>query len=136
MGYLALIDNTKVTLKLKGRQVQWFPVNSVGKMEMAFDHKYIFYKALGALQQKVKVEPIAFELLPDHFTLSQLQRLYEALLGITFDKRNFRKKISQMHYVVPLRKKQKGVPHKPAQYFMFSRDIYEKTKKSRIVFII
>jgi hypothetical protein len=136
VGYLALIDNTKVTLKLSGRQVQWFPVNSVAEMEMAFDHKYIFYKALCALQQKVRVEPIAFELLPDHFTLSQLQRLYEAVLGITFDKRNFRKKISQMHYVVPLRKKQTGVPHKPAQYYMFSRDIYEKTKKSRIVFII
>jgi len=136
VGYLALIDNTKVTLSQKESKVQWFPVNDIVEMELAFDHKNIFYKALAALQQKVRVEPIAFELLPDHFTLSQLQRLYEAILGITFDKRNFRKKISQMHYVVPLRKKQKGVPHKPAQYFMFSRDIYEKTKKSRIVFII
>ena len=136
VGYLALIDNTKVTVRAKDRKVQWFPVNEVCNMEMAFDHKYIFDKALEALRRKVMVEPIAFELLPDHFTLSQLQKLYEALLGTSFDKRNFRKKVSQMHYVIPLKMKQKGVPHKPAQYYLFSREVYEKTRKGRISFII
>ncbi|MCX6334263.1 MAG: NUDIX hydrolase [Bacteroidia bacterium] len=136
VGYLALIDNTKVTLHLKDKNVQWFPVNKINGMEMAFDHKHIFYKALEALQRKVKVEPIAFELLPDYFTLSQLQKLYEALLGTSFDKRNFRKKVSQMHYVIPLKKKQKGVPHKPAQLYLFSREVYDKTRKGKISFII
>ncbi len=136
VGYLALIDNTKVTLKLSDRDVRWVPVNEVEGMEMAFDHKNIFYKALEALQRKVKVEPIAFELLPDYFTLSQLQKLYEALLGASFDKRNFRKKVAQMHYVIPLKKKQKGVAHKPAQYYLFSREVYEKTRKGKISFII
>jgi|MudIll2142460700_1097286.scaffolds.fasta_scaffold69383_2 hypothetical protein len=136
VGYLALIDNTKVTLRLKDRNVEWFPVTKVRDMEMAFDHKYLFYTALEALQKKVKVEPIAFELLPDYFTLSQLQKLYEAILGTSFDKRNFRKKVAQMHYVIPLKKKQKGVAHKPAQYYLFSREVYEKTRKGRISFII
>jgi len=136
VGYLALIDNTKVTLTLKDRNVAWFPVSMVKDMEMAFDHKYLFYTAMEALQKKVKVEPIAFELLPDYFTISQLQKLYEALLGTSFDKRNFRKKVAQMHYVIPLRKKQQGVPHKPAQYYLFSREVYEKTRKGRISFII
>ena len=136
VGYLALIDNTKVTLRLKDRNVAWFPIAEVRDMELAFDHKYLFYKALDALQRKVKVEPIAFELLPDYFTLSQLQKLYEALLGTSFDKRNFRKKVTQMHYVIPLKKKQQGVPHKPAQYFLFSREVYEKTRKGRISFIV
>lgn len=136
VGYLALIDNSKVTLHLKDKNVQWFPVNKINGMEMAFDHKYIFYKALDALQKKVMVEPIAFELLPDYFTLSQLQKLYEALLGTSFDKRNFRKKVSQMHFVIPIKKKQKGVPHKPAQYYLFSREVYEKTRKGKISFII
>ncbi|MCU0459163.1 MAG: NUDIX domain-containing protein [Bacteroidales bacterium] len=136
VGYLALIDNTKVTLTLKDRDVSWFPVTEVREMEMGFDHKFLFYKALEALQRKVKVEPIAFELLPDNFTLSQLQKLYEALLGTSFDKRNFRKKVAQMHYVIPLKKKQQGVPHKPAQYYLFSREVYEKTRKGRISFII
>ena len=136
VGYLALIDNTKVTLKLTDRDVRWVPVHEVESMEMAFDHKFIFYKALEALQKKVKVEPIAFELLPDYFTLSQLQKLYEALLGASFDKRNFRKKVALMHYVIPLKKKQKGVAHKPAQYYLFSREVYEKTRKGKISFII
>jgi 8-oxo-dGTP diphosphatase len=136
VGYLALIDNTKVTLKLSDRDVRWVPVHEVEEMEMAFDHKFIFHKALEALQRKVKVEPIAFELLPDYFTLSQLQKLYEALLGASFDKRNFRKKVAQMHYVIALKKKQKGVAHKPAQYYLFSREVYEKTRKGKISFII
>jgi hypothetical protein len=136
VGYLALIDNTKVTLRLKDRNVEWFPIAKVRDMEMAFDHKYLFYTALEALKRKVKVEPIAFELLPDYFTLSQLQKLYEALLGTSFDKRNFRKKVTQMHYVIPLKKKQQGVAHKPAQYYLFSREVYEKTRKGRISFII
>lgn len=136
VGYLALIDNTKVTLRLKDRNVEWYPISQVKDMELAFDHKFLFYKALEALQRKVKVEPIAFELLPDYFTLSQLQKLYEALLGTSFDKRNFRKKVAQMHYVIPLKKKQQGVAHKPAQYYLFSREVYEKTRKGRISFII
>ena len=136
VGYLALIDNTKVTLTLKDRNVAWFPVSAVQEMEMAFDHRYLFHTALEALQRKVKVEPIVFELLPDYFTISQLQKVYEAVLGTSFDKRNFRKKVAQMHYVIPLRKKQQGVPHKPAQYYLFSREVYEKTRKGRISFII
>lgn len=136
VGYLALIDNTKVTLRLKERNVSWFPVSKISDMELAFDHKYLFHEALAALQRKVKVEPIAFELLPDYFTLSQLQKLYEAVLGTSFDKRNFRKKVAQMHYVIPLKKKQQGVAHKPAQYYLFSREVYEKTRKGRISFII
>ncbi|MHC1731293.1 MAG: NUDIX domain-containing protein [Bacteroidales bacterium] len=136
VGYLALIDNTKVTLTLKDRNVAWFPVSKVQDMEMAFDHRYLFYSALEALQRKVKVEPIVFELLPDYFTISQLQKVYEAVLGTSFDKRNFRKKVAQMHYVIPLRKKQQGVPHKPAQFYLFSREVYEKTRKGRISFII
>lgn len=136
VGYLALIDKTRVTLRLKDRKVYWFPVNEIKDMELAFDHKFLFYEALSALQRKVKVEPIAFELLPDYFTLSQLQKLYEALFGTTFDKRNFRKKVAQMHYVIPLNKKQQGVAHKPARYYLFSREVYEKTRKGRISFII
>jgi ADP-ribose pyrophosphatase YjhB (NUDIX family) len=56
VGYLALIDNTKVTLTLKDRDVSWFPVAEVREMDMAFDHKFLFYKAMEALQRKVKVD--------------------------------------------------------------------------------
>jgi len=135
VGYFSLIDNTKVTLSLKDRKVQWFPVDAIPDIAMAFDHKQILYKALDALRNKIKAEPVGFELLPERFTLTQLQKLYEVLLGTSFDKRNFRKKVSLMHYVIPLKEKQKGVAHKPAQLYLFSREVYEKTRKEKIVFL-
>jgi hypothetical protein len=135
-GYFSLIDSTKVTFTHKTREVHWVPIDDIAYIDMAFDHKQILYKALEALRTKVKDEPIGFELLPERFTLTQLQKLYEALLGASFDKRNFRKKVSQMPYVVALKEKQKGVAHKPAQLFLFSREVYEKTRKDRIGIVV
>jgi 8-oxo-dGTP diphosphatase len=134
IGFFSLIDSTKATLSLKDRNVKWFPIETIANMDLAFDHKQIFNKALDALRNKVKAEPIGFELLPERFTLTQLQKLFEALLGVTIDKRNFRKKVSQMPFIIPLQEKQKGVAHKPAQLFLFSREVYDKTKREKIVF--
>jgi hypothetical protein len=134
VGYFALIDNTSVTLTLKERNVQWFPINDLP--EIGFDHKEILDRALERLRAKLRSEPIGFELLPEKFTVSQLQKLYEAVLGTQFDRRNFRKKVMQMKYVVPLEEKQTAVRHKPAQLFIFSKEIYEKTKRDRFDFSI
>lgn len=132
VGYYSLIDSRNVTLRQSDRNIQWYPVDNVPEMEMAFDHRQIFYKALEALRTKVRIEPVAFELLPERFTLTQLQNLYEAIYGTSFDKRNFRKKIAQMPYLIALKEKQKGVAHKPAQLYLFSREVYDKTRKERI----
>jgi hypothetical protein len=104
--------------------------------ELGFDHEKILQKALERLRLKLMQEPIGFELLAEKFTLTQVQRLYEAILGTKFDPRNFRKKLSQMKYVIPLDEKQTAVRHKPAQLFIFSRDVYERTRKERYVFLI
>lgn len=134
IGYFSLIDNTTVNLSLKERNVKWFPINDLP--EMGFDHPEILVKALERLRMKLRSEPIGFELLPEKFTISQLQRLYEVVIGTTFDRRNFRKKVLQMKYIIPLDEKQKGVKHKPAQLFIFSKEVYEKTKKERFDFSI
>lgn len=134
VGYFSLIDNTIVTLSHNDRNVKWFPVDDLP--ELGFDHKEILDKALEKLQTKLRSEPIGFELLPEKFTISQLQRLYEVVLGTKFDRRNFRKKVLQMKYVIPLDEKQKGVKHKPAQLFIFSKEVYEKTKTERFDFTI
>ena len=81
-------------------------------------------------------KPIGFELLPEKFSLSQMQRLYEVILGTSFDKRNFRKKVSSMKYLIPLNEKQKRVAHKPARLYVFDRQIYEKTKSANFDFSI
>ena len=129
IGYFALIDNTTVTLSLKERNVKWFPITELP--EFAFDHGFILGKALEKLRAKVGTYPIGFELLPEKFTISQLQRLYEVILGEKFDRRNFRKKVLQMKYIIPLNEKQKDVKHKPAQYFTYSKEVYNLTKLER-----
>ncbi len=134
VGYFALLATQNVTLEWKGRNVQWFPVEEVGNL--AFDHNQILEKALLSLRQKIIHEPIGFELLPEKFTLSQVQKVYEIILDTQFDKRNFRKKINRMKYLIPLDEKQKGVAHKPAQLYMFSREVYEKTKTDMLSFIV
>jgi len=135
VGYYSLIDCTSVDIAdHQARNVKWFPVNKLP--ELAFDHAEILQKALEHLRLKLKHEPIGFELLSDKFTLGQVQRLYEAILDTTLDTRNFRKKISQMKYLIPLDEKQTAVRHKPAQLFIFSRDVYERTRKEKYGFII
>ena len=67
--------------------------------------------------------------------VSQLQNLYEQIFDTTFDKRNFRKKVARMKYVIPLNEKQIGVRHKPAQLYVFSREVFQKTRKELFDFI-
>jgi hypothetical protein len=134
VGYYSLIDNTTVTLSLKERNVKWFPITDLP--ELGFDHQEILNKALEKLRDKLRYEPIGFELLPEKFSISLLQKLYEAILGTSLDRRNFRKKVLQLKYIIPLDEKQIGVKHKPAQLFIFSKDVYERTKRERFDFII
>jgi hypothetical protein len=134
VGYFSLLPSINVEITPKGRVVKWYTVGET--LNLAYDHAYILEKAIMHLRYKLRYEPIGFEMLPEKFTLSQMQKLYEAVLGIELDKRNFRKKISQMSYVVALNEKQTGVAHKPARLYMFSRDVYEKTKKERYDFFI
>src|SRR5205823_11582752 len=106
---------------------EWFPISKAPKL--AFDHADILATALARLKGKVRYEPIGFELLPPKFTLSQLQQLYEAVLGTDLDKRNFRKKVLGFDLLVPLKETQMAGRHRPAQLFRFDTDKYEKLKK-------
>lgn len=135
IGYYSLIDSTSFNIsRHKERNVRWFPVNNLPKL--GFDHASILKKALDRLQLKFRQEPLAFELLSEKFTLTEVQRLHEAILGIKLDPRNFRKKLSQMKYIIPLDEKQKAVRHKPAQLFIYSRDVYERTRKDKYSYLI
>jgi 8-oxo-dGTP diphosphatase len=106
---------------------RWFPVSKVPKL--AFDHADILGTALARLKGKVRYQPIGFELLTPKFTLSQLQHLYEAVLAMDLDKRNFRKKVLGFGLLVPLKETQMTGRHRPAQLFHFNADKYEKLKK-------
>jgi len=105
----------------------WFP--AARPPALAFDHAEILKTASQRLRGKVRYEPIGFELLPEKFTLSQLQHLYEAVLQTEVDKRNFRKKILGMGLLVPLKERARSGAHRPAQLFRFDTRKYTALKK-------
>lgn len=99
--------------------IVWMDINDLP--HLAFDHNHILQQGLKAMREKFRLHPIEFQLLPKKFTLSQLQELNEIILGEKLDKRNFRRKALKFHGIVPLEEKQKGVLHKPAQLYSFSK---------------
>jgi len=129
VSYYALINLTEQKIKATtdAREAQWFSINNIPKL--AFDHDQILDTALKRLQGKLRYEPIGFELLPTKFTLSQLQKLYETVLGKNLDKRNFRRKILKMELLIPLKEKQIGVAHRAAQLYRFEEKKYQKLKQ-------
>jgi 8-oxo-dGTP diphosphatase len=129
VAYYALVklSDHKAKAATDAAEAKWFPVSQLPKL--AFDHADIVALALTRLQGKVRYQPIGFELLPPKFTLSDLQHLYEAILGAELDKRNFRKKVLGFGLLVPLNETQMAGRHRPAQLFRFDADKYEKLKK-------
>ena len=91
---------------------------------MAFDHADILKTAINRLRAKVRYQPIGFELLPEEFTLPQLQKLYESILGTALNKRNFRTRILKMDILKEVGR-QEGVAHRPARLYSFDKEKYE-----------
>ncbi len=136
--YYSLINlekNGKSDLMLN-ENARWVPVNYVKTMDLAFDHLEILEFALHTLRNEIRTKPLAFELLPQKFTLTQLQTIYEVIFETTLDKRNFRKKIANLSYIVPLNEKENDVSHRPAKLYMFSRDVYHRLKSRNFDFTI
>lgn len=134
VAYYFLLPTHQISVQNSKFKAQWFPVNKLP--ELGFDHEQIIKEAYEDLKLKVVNEPIIFELLPDKFTLNELQTVYEAILDDKMDNRNFRKKVMGKKYVIPLDEKQTGVSKRPSQLYMFSRDVYDvMCKKSSIIHI-
>lgn len=134
VAYYALVKPADYTAAAAtdAAEAQWFPVSKVPPL--AFDHANILETALNRLRGKLRYQPIGFELLPAKFTLTQLQQLYEAVLGEAIDKRNFRKKILGYDLIVPLKETHREGAHRPAQLFRFDPTRYERLTKKGFVF--
>jgi 8-oxo-dGTP diphosphatase len=134
VAYYALVKLSEHAAKAAtdAANARWFLVAKVPKL--AFDHADILGTAVERLKGKVRYQPIGFELLPPKFTLSQLQHLYEAVLGKNLDKRNFRKKVLSFDLLVPLRETQMLGRHRPAQLFRFDQKKYDQLRKRGLNF--
>lgn len=132
-AYFALINitdsNSDFAIK---NNASWIDVRDIPKL--AFDHREIIDRGLTHLQLFLRNEPIGFELLPEKFTIRELQTLYEVILDCNLDNRNFRKKILKSNYLIQLDEKQSGVAHKPAFFYRFDKHIYDKQKKEYLGF--
>ena len=128
-AYYALVklSDHRIKAATDARDAAWFAVSEA--TNLAFDHDRILAVALKRLKGKVRYQPIGFELLPPEFTLSQLQRLYETVLEKPLDKRNFRKKILGMDFLVALDEVQKDVAHRAARLYRFDRKKYQQLQK-------
>ncbi len=116
--YYGLVDSNKIDFQKKSK----FCWHSVYKLPpLAFDHKKIIEYSIHRLRKKVQESDFAFQLMPDEFTLTELQKAYEIILGKKLDKRNFRKKILELHILKDLKKKKMEGVHRPAALYSFIR---------------
>ena len=136
VAYFALVnlEDNRPKAATDARNAAWFALDDVPSL--AFDHDRILEAALARLKGKVRYQPIGFELLPKKFTLTQLQKLYERVLGEPMDKRNFRKKILKMGILTELEEIQKDVAHRAARLYSFNEREYRRLEKSGFNFEI
>jgi len=116
------------------RSVRYFDITNLPKL--AFDHLEIFQRCLARLRERVRSEPLGFELLPKQFSLSELQHLYECILGHDLDKRNFRKKMLSMGIVDDTGDYQENVNHRPAKLYRFNVEEYSRLSREGFSFAV
>lgn len=126
IAYYALVSAEDYPLVAghNAAEAKWFNVKSLPKL--IYDHSEIVAYGIDFLRHQVCHKPIGFNLLPEKFTLLQLQELYEAILDTKLDKPNFRRKMMKMNLLAPCNEKQTGVPHRAASLYRFDSKAYER----------
>ena len=131
VAYFALVNLTDhpAVAASDAEQAEWYPLHELP--ELAFDHARIIDMATNRLRAKVRYQPIGFELLPEEFTLAELQALYETVLGVPeFNKRNFRTRIMKTGILEEVGR-QENVPHRPAVLYRFNEEMYQQLMDQR-----
>ncbi len=125
-AYYALVSPESYTIKADtdASDVKWFYLNDLP--ELAFDHNEIIKTAISKLRKDIEFYPVGFELLPEFFTLVDLQKLYETIFNRKIDKRNFRKKLFKTGLIIETGKFDTENGKKPAKLYYFDKKKYDK----------
>ena len=123
-AYYSLINIKHHKLKLTHNELHWHKLIDI--KELAFDHKRILDTSLDRLREQIMDHPIIFNLLPEKFSLRELQDLYQAILGISLDRRNFRKKIAHKDWLLDLDEMENDVPHRPGKLYKAKTELWKK----------
>ncbi|AZA55647.1 NUDIX hydrolase [Chryseobacterium sp. G0201] len=128
IGYYALYNPTKLNPISDefSEKVEWIYLSQLSEIELAMDHREIIEKALMTLREKISTKPIGYNLLPEKFTLSELQKLYEAILGKELNRGNFYRKIKNLGILNKLEEQRRGGAHKSPDLYSFDEENYEK----------
>lgn len=128
-AYYSLVDIKSHALQLTENELHWHNLHDIERL--AFDHKLILNTCLNRLREQVMEYPIVFNLLPEKFSLRELQDLYEAILGVELDRRNFRKRIMLKNWLVDLNEMEEDVPHRPGKLYKL-RSQLKKDSRPRV----
>lgn len=128
LAYCSLLNIQHHQLSITDNELHWHDVRSLG--DMAFDHKKILDKGYRWLQKRIQEHPLGFNLLPEKFSLRELQNLYEAILNVDLDRRNFRKKLFSMDFLIDTGEYEQDVKHRPGKLYQFDFEKYQQQKKS------
>ena len=131
---LVRINRYRLTPASFAQQAEWHTVAAARELPLAFDHLEILDTCFERLRQRVRTRPVGFELLAQKFTLTELQHLYEAILGKPLEKRNFRKKILSTGLLIDLNETQAGVAHRPAKLYSFDWEKYKELEQGGYYF--
>ena len=123
VAYVALIKiDRKIVFNTEDTSANWYDVNEINNMQLAFDHNQIIEDGLQHIRHRLDVEPhLLFELLPRKFTISQLRILHDVVHQTRSDVRNFQKKVAQMSNLVMLDEVEEGVPHRAARLYKYKK---------------
>jgi hypothetical protein len=134
VAYTALVkeEDYEIIPGFTAADARWFAINELDLL--IYDHSDILQYALAQLKHKVRHEPIGFNLLPERFTLLQLQELYEAILDTKLDKPNFRRKMLKMNLLIETSEKQQNVSHRAANLYRFDEAVYLRLKEGGFTF--
>ncbi len=128
VGYSALIRSDELQLSSETnnqiKAIKWHSVYDLPSL--AFDHKEIIKYAIERLRERLEYSPVAFQLLPDRFTLTQLQKTYEMIMDKEIDKRNFRKKLLSSGILTELEEMTKEGSKRPARLYSFNKSYIEE----------
>lgn len=126
VGYYALVDFAFVTPEpdLSSVACEWHDIHTI--TELFMDHKNILDKALETLRLQLNHQPIGYNLLPQKFTMPELQKLYETILDKKLDRRNFQRRITGFGFVKRLKETRKGGAHKAPYLYSFNLRKYKK----------
>jgi len=128
IGYYALYnpDNANLIVDELSEKCEWISLSQLNEIELAMDHREIIEKALLALRERISYKPIGYNLLPEKFTLSELQKLYETILGKELNRGNFYRKIKNLGILRKLNEQRRGGAHKSPDLYSFDDENYKK----------